>query len=173
MGEIMIDKTGPVIPGNAESRLGEVIGSEGEELRLLGHFVGRDGSPGDLDHGTDRVLQLDVVSLYRFLRNPNDDFFLVGQFLHRSNEGNHDLGENLPAFAGQFTGRFKNGLSLHLDDLRKSDSQSTPPVPEHGIEFSECFDSFQNLLKVLDAFLILRSGSFELRELDHQFFFFR
>ena len=40
-----------VVTAETEGHLGQVVGAEGEELGLLGYFVGRKGGAGDLDHG--------------------------------------------------------------------------------------------------------------------------
>src|SRR3954470_3880164 len=45
---VMADERTVVVPTHAEPGLGEVVGAEREELRLLGDLVGDDASPGQL-----------------------------------------------------------------------------------------------------------------------------
>jgi len=47
-----------VITGETEGHLGQVVGTEAEELGFLGDFVSRQAGTGDLHHGTDFVLEI-------------------------------------------------------------------------------------------------------------------
>ena len=44
-----------IVSGETEGHLGEVVGSEGEELSVFGNFIGGEGSPWDFDHSTYHV----------------------------------------------------------------------------------------------------------------------
>ena len=47
-----------IITGETEGHLGQVVGTEAEELGFLGDFVSRQAGTGDLHHGTDFVLEI-------------------------------------------------------------------------------------------------------------------
>jgi len=47
-----------IVPAETERQLGEIVGAETEELRLLGDLVSPDGSPRRLDHGADGDIEL-------------------------------------------------------------------------------------------------------------------
>src|SRR5262249_13227993 len=74
-----------IVPGEPPGGLGEVVGTEGEELSGLGDLPGGDGRPGQLDHGADERgrtgLRQDALSL------------LAGglQLLYRPDQRDHDL----------------------------------------------------------------------------------
>ena len=46
-----------VVPAEPEGHLGQVVGTEGEEVRLLGDLAGQQRGPGCLDHGADQHLE--------------------------------------------------------------------------------------------------------------------
>ena len=46
-----------VVARQAERRLGQVVGAEGEELGVLGDLVGAQRGARQLDHGADQVLE--------------------------------------------------------------------------------------------------------------------
>src|ERR1035437_4135579 len=53
--KVIGQETSDVIPGEAEGHLGEVVGSEREELGRFCDLVSCQTGPGNLDHGPDHV----------------------------------------------------------------------------------------------------------------------
>src|SRR5699024_963595 len=70
---VSVQELAGIIAGEAECHLGQVVGTEGEELRLLGNRVGRQSRARDLDHGTDVVLHVGAFLFLDLLRRLYDN----------------------------------------------------------------------------------------------------
>ena len=55
-----------IVTAEAEGHLGQVVGTEAEELGFLGDLAGSQGCTGDLDHGTDLILHVNASSSDQF-----------------------------------------------------------------------------------------------------------
>src|SRR5258708_22602025 len=102
-----------VIAREAESGLGEIVGAEREKLRLAGNLVGDDASAGQLDHGTNEILNALAFPLKYFAGHTPYDRFLVGVFLDQANQRNHDLRNYSNTGFLRMYCSFKNGPRLH------------------------------------------------------------
>ncbi len=71
-----------VVAGEAEGRLGEVIGAEGEELRDLRDVAGGQRGSGDLDHGPELVRDLGLLLGKDFFDNAKDRLVRALQLVH-------------------------------------------------------------------------------------------
>jgi hypothetical protein len=123
-----------IIPRQAIRRLGQVVGSEGVEIGHRCDLMGQQGGPGDLDHGSHFIADLDPVALQDLFRDPHRHIAHHAQFLHVGDERDHDLGDGLDLLPGHLTGGFHDGLDLHLVDFRIGDPEPAPSVAQHGIE---------------------------------------
>ena len=90
-------------PFSASSRLipkvslGEVVGAEGEELGVLGDFIGSKGRPRDLDHRAELVVDRDALLFHHLLGHRFQRFTLNLEFIDVADEWDHHLGMDLHA----------------------------------------------------------------------------
>ena len=66
-----------IISTEAERRLSKVIRAEGKELRLLRDFTSYDARAWKLDHGSDHVINTDILCRENLACNPMHDCLLV------------------------------------------------------------------------------------------------
>ena len=85
-----------IVTGEAEGHLSQVIGAEAEELSFLGDLVGSQAGTGDLNHGTNLVLQISAGSGDLGVSGSHNDILHELHFLHFAGEGDHDLGNQVP-----------------------------------------------------------------------------
>ena len=91
-----------VVPAEAETGLGEVVGAEAEELGVLGHIGGGERRAWDLDHRADGVLELDFLQpvLLTHLRSRFvDDGLLELELFGVATSGTMISGSTLVPFA--------------------------------------------------------------------------
>ena len=140
-----------VVPGEAESHLGQIVGTEGEELRFPGDFVRSQGRPGDLDHGPDLVFQADSGFGDQSVRRRRHHVLDVFEFLHLAHQGDHDLRHQVPVgvLFVDIDGGFDHRFRLHLSDLREGHRETAASVAHHGIELMQGGDDVPDLLNGL------------------------
>ena len=137
-----------IVAAEAEGHLGQIVGAEGEELRLLGDVIGGEGGAGDLNHGAHLVGHVAVRVADKLPGHLVNGLLHIRQLLGLANQGNHDLRHNAPrrtAGADRQSG-LDDGGSLHLGDLRVGDIQAAAPVAHHGVELVEAVDGIAQVL---------------------------
>ena len=107
-------KTPGIVATHPESRLGEIVGAEAEELRVARNFVRQQGRARNLDHGADEIIELRFLFLGHFVGHAPDDVDLELQFSRKSDQRDHDFWAHFDSAGLHFRGRFENGARLHL-----------------------------------------------------------
>src|SRR6266849_8414753 len=150
-GQDLVD----VVARKAERSLREIVGSEAEELRLLGDLVGDQRGARQLDHRAHQVMHLRPFLGKNFLRHATYDRCLVLHLFQRGGQRDHDLGMDLDPFLGYGYRSLEDGARLQLRDLWISDAQPATAVPQHGIEFVQLFHPAEEfgkyVLQIVDA----------------------
>ena len=128
-----VEEGSHVVAADAESGLGEVVCAEAEELSGLCDFVSCDGAARHFDHGSDEVVEFDLLLGHDFLGDAVNDFDLEVEFLLEANERNHDFGLHFDLLLRHIGGSFEDGAGLHFGDLWIGDAEAASAVTEHGI----------------------------------------
>ena len=109
---------------------------------MLGELVRDQGRPRHLDHGADRMTDLDAHVAHRL---PGDALRHLARELHLfdgARERDHDLGRLDPhAPLRHLASRFHDRAHLHLVDLGEGDAEPAAPVAEHGVGLLESLDA--------------------------------
>ena len=113
-----------VVAADAESGLGEVVGAEAEELRGLRDFVSGDGATRHFDHGSDEVVEFDLLLGHDFFGDAVNDFDLKIEFLLETDERDHD---------------FRLYLDFLLGFLRKSYIAIASMIDFLSFQYHTCF----------------------------------
>ena len=148
---IGVQELARVITAEAESHLSQVVGAEGEEVRLLGDLIGGQRGPGDLDHGAHQVLHVGAGLLDDGIGGLHHDLLHVCQLLDLAHQGDHDLRHHGPlGMLGLDVQRsLDDGAGLHGGDLRIGDRQTAAPVTHHGVELVQAGDDGLDLRNAL------------------------
>ena len=107
-----------IITAIAKGHLGQVVGTEGEELGHFGHSPGPHTGPNDFEHTAELELDIDAMGQ---LDDFVDAFHVTldtGQFLDSGNLGHHDFRVDLYPLLGALGSCFQNSLDLHRIDFR-------------------------------------------------------
>ena len=127
-----------IISGEAEGHLGQVVGAEAEELRLLCDLICKQSRSGDLDHRADVVLNVGILLLLHLLCSLADRVLDEAQLLDIADKGNHDLGLDVVALLlVDLDGGLHDGTGLHSCDLREGDGETASSVAHHRVELLE------------------------------------
>ena len=122
-----------IVPAEGEGHLGQVVGAEAEEVRVLGDMGGSDRRAGHFDHRAD----LDGHGNSRLVKHPFEHRLHVGlehlQFPGGNDKGNHDLRLDRNAVLGAFHRGQGDGFRLHVVNLRVGNGQPAAPVSQHGV----------------------------------------
>ena len=137
LGHVAGQEPAGVVPGQAQAGLGQVVGAEGEELRLPGDLVGHQAGPRQLDHGADGVAHLDPAPFHGVPGHALHDLPLGAKLLQAAHQGDHHLRARVHALLAQLARRPEDRLGLHLGDFRERDGQPAAAMPEHGVGFPE------------------------------------
>ena len=143
-----------VVPAESKGHLGQVVGAEAEEIRLLGDLTGGQRGPGRLDHGAEFVMDLDSQTLLHLGRDQAQVLPKPAHLLDIHRQWDHDLRVNVQALFDQEGGRRDYGLHLHPVDGREAQTQPAAPVSQHGIGLPERVHQLQEGL----FFLQVRQG---------------
>src|SRR5712692_2754204 len=162
-GQDLVD----VVARKAERSLREIVGSEAEELRLLGDLVGDQRGARQLDHRAHQVMHVRPFLGKNFLRHAAHDRCLVLHLFQRGGQRDHDLGMDLDPFLGYGYRSLEDGARLHLRDLWISDAQPATAVPQHGIELVQLFHAPQQSAQLLELGRV-RLGGYQHCDLHHQ-----
>ena len=140
-----------VVPAEAEDQLGQVVGAEGEEVRVGGNVVGAHGGPGNLDHVAHLVLHIGAGRLDQLVGHAGNDALHIGELLQLAHQGDHDLGDHGPLGMAGLDGQggLDDGAGLHPGDLGEGDAQAAAAVAHHGVELMETGDDGLDVLHAL------------------------
>src|SRR5205085_5310969 len=125
-----------IVTAEAERHLGEVVGTEREEVGLLGDLVGSNGAAARVDHGADQHVDL-LLGLGRLGGLGNG---VLGptpgqtQLLSSHRQRDHDLDDRLAALLGALGRRLHEGPHLHGVEPRLDDAEANAASAEHGVE---------------------------------------
>ena len=136
-----------VVTRQSKSGLGEVVSSEGEELCVLSHLISGDCSAGNLDHGSNRVLQLGLLESELFANTSGgivDDLLLEFKLTSVGDEWDHDFREYLCSFSLNRSRSFKDSLDLSSSDSRVADAETATAVTEHRVLFVKIVNPFRD-----------------------------
>ena len=106
-----------------------------EKLGTLGDLIGADGSSRQFDHRADQVTDLDTLLGKHLVGRLANDLLLIAKLGGKGRQGDHYLGQDIDAGLLDVASRLENSAGLHPRDLGIDDSQATPAMPQHGIEF--------------------------------------
>ena len=163
LGQVLGQELVDVVAREAEGGLGEVVGSEAEELGLLGDLVGDQSGAGKLDHGADEVFDAVLLFGEDFLGDAADDVGLILHLLEGGGERNHDLRNDGDALLLELERGLDDGARLHLGDLRVGDAETAATVAEHGVLLMQFLDAGEDDAQLLE---LGRAGLGELQLLD-------
>ena len=131
---VVLEELARVVAREAVGHLREVVGAEGEELRLGGDGVGRQRRARDLDHRADLVGELGVPlgddAVGCFGHGLLDAFKL----LHVADERDHNLRLGGNPLGGDVERRFDDRGGLHHGNLGVGDGQTAAAVAHHRVE---------------------------------------
>ena len=114
-----------VVARQAERRLRQVVGAEGEELGALGDLAGPERRARQFDHRADLIRHRDARFLGHLLGHVVDDLLDQVKLGPPHHQRHHDLGRDGRAgLAAGLHRALKDGAGLHLRDLR----DSAPPA---------------------------------------------
>ena len=136
-----------VVTGEAHGELGEVVGAEGEELRIFGKVASTEGATRDFDHGADVIDEL-LALFGKFVFDSGDDGLLGPEvFLGFASERDHDFWLNFVAkFLAGLDGSLDDGAGEHGVDLWVSNAETDTTEAHHWVGLVELFDSLFDLL---------------------------
>ena len=122
-----------VVAGEAEGGLGEVVGAEGEELGVLGDLARRERRAGDLDHGSELVVDLDPLLLLDQLGDRLELPLHRPQLVDMADQRDHDLGPGVNPLLLEVAGGLHDRPDLHPGDLRVEDREPDAAQPQHRV----------------------------------------
>ncbi len=141
-----------IVAGITEGHLGEIVGAEGEELRLCGDMISGYCGARDFDHGAELVGKLDLLFLHDSLADSFEARLNPFEFLHGSGERDHDFRFDFDSAQGAIGGGFKDGANLHLNDLRHGDAQTHTAQAHHRVGFVHTLDGFEQFFLLCQIF---------------------
>ena len=116
--------------------LRQVVRAEAEELRRLGHLVGRQRRARQLDHRADQVVELlELVLRLHLDDDAVNDLLLVVEFGLGAGDRDHDLRQDVLDLLVErhFGGGFEDGADLVLGDFRIGDAEADAAVSHHRV----------------------------------------
>ncbi|GJE72628.1 hypothetical protein CHKEEEPN_4186 [Methylorubrum podarium] len=141
------EEGGGVVAGNAERRLGQIVGAEGEELRGLGDLAGLERRPRQLDHRADLVFKLRPRLLRHGLGHGVDPGLDDVELHPREDERHHHLRRHRGAgVLGGLHRRLEDRAGLHLGDLGEGDGEPAAAEAEHRVVLGEFADAVADLV---------------------------
>jgi len=148
-----------VVAGDAEGGLGEVVGAEGEELRVLGQAVRHQRGAGDLHHGAELVAHGAALLRHHLGRFLLQDGPFELQLRRVHGERDHHLGVDLHAVAGAGARRLEDGADLHPHQLRHVDAQAHAAQAQHRVLLAQALHRLQHLALLLEQVAQLRRAA--------------
>ena len=148
------DRSLDVVAREPEGGLGEVVGTEREEVGVLGEGAGHDARARQFDHRADGVIGALAHAL--LLRDPHDQFAYQRELAVVVDQRDHHLG--VRRAAGAFAHRARRAhdrRDLHLVDLRVQDPEAAAAGAEHRIGLGELLHALERALKLGDRLRIV------------------
>ena len=148
--QVLVDgeELASVITRVTKGHLGQVVGTEREEVYHLCDLVGNEGGTRNLNHGTYLVGNgLTALGKY-LLSNAVDDVGLHLDLVLHTNQGNHDLGVNVDALSLHVESGLDDSAGLHLGDFGIGVAQTAATVTQHGVEL---FQTVANELHLVEG----------------------
>ena len=117
---VIRQETARIITGETKGHLREVIGTEGEELRLLRDLIGQQCRSWDLDHRTDLIGHRPITVCDDPIGGLRNDLLDKAQLCLIADQRDHDLRFDRPLRMAllHIDRRFDDRSGLHLCDLR-------------------------------------------------------
>ncbi|MPM41774.1 hypothetical protein SDC9_88433 [bioreactor metagenome] len=115
--------------------MGQVVGTEGEELGNSSGLTGNHGGARDFDHGTELVGEVDFLFFHHCFGNRDEAGLDPFELVDVTSQGDHDLRFHNDATQGAVSGSFKDGADLHFDDLRHGDGETHTTQTHHRVAF--------------------------------------
>ena len=156
-----------VVAREAERGLRQVVGAEGEELRLLRDLARGQRGARDLDHGAELVGNANAG----FLLDRFRDWLQLGvhraQLGDRAGERDHDFRPRVDLALAQVGGRLHDRAHLHASDLGVEDRQAHAAQAQHRVGLVQLLDASQDLLPLGQSRRVF-TGVLEMRRLADQ-----
>ena len=165
LGQVLRNELGlHVVAAEAERRLGQVVRTEAEEVRLRGDLVSGNGSARQLDHGAHGDVQLDALlggNLGDGLLGHATQLLQLGQHGHQRD---HDLGLRIQAALLELGACRGDGAHLHDRQDGIHDAQTAAAQAQHGVGLAHRVDLLHELALLGDSRLVA-AGSLQLGDL--------
>mmetsp|Transcript_6723 Transcript_6723/g.17216 ORF Transcript_6723/g.17216 Transcript_6723/m.17216 type:complete len:986 (-) Transcript_6723:44-3001(-) len=143
--EVGGQELGHVVARVPVRHLGQVVGAEREELRLLRDLRGEQRGAGDLNHGPDAVRHHAALLRKHLGCRLADHGVLVLELRYRAHQRHHDVGLHADPLRLHLARRLQDGTHLHAADLRVRDGQAAPAEPQHGVHLRQLLDALHHL----------------------------
>ena len=130
-----------IVAADCQRRLGQVVGTETEELSGGRDLVRSDSRPRNFDHSADEVFQRDAGFLEDRFRFCANDLFLILELGQESCQRNHHFRNNADPFLLNENCGFENRSGLHRRDFGINDPETATAVTEHRVRFVQFFDA--------------------------------
>ena len=135
--DVIGQETSSVIPRQPVCGLSQVVCAKGVEVRLRGYFMGKQGCPGDLNHGSNIVGNLHIVVFFHLFGHSHCHLTHHAKLFYIGDEGDHNLGNSLDVLFGDLTCGFYNSPNLHLGNFGIGNGKPASSVAKHGVEFTQ------------------------------------
>ena len=136
--DVIGQKLAGVVAGERIAGLRQIVGAEGEEIRVQGELVCGQRGARHLDHGADAGAHPDAGVRGQHcgklaLHQRAQPF----QLAHMGNQRQHNLRLHFHAAHFHRAGGLRNGAHLHGVDFGKAQAQAAAAVAEHGVELAQ------------------------------------
>lgn len=158
-----------VVAGDSEGGLGQVVGTEAEELGVGSDFVGDDAGAGQLDHGAYLVVDRKAFLDEDVVSDGMDDGSLRLELFGAGGERDHDFDVRVAATLLDRGCGFEDGVGLHFGDLGIRDAEAAAAQSEHGVELMQLFDALEDFVELFE-FGRAGLGGLEFGDLDEEGF---
>ena len=126
-----------VVAGETEGHLGEVVGTEAEELCGAGHAVGGESSTRDFDHGAEMVCDVLAEVGLNLCLDAVADCLLEAELAGGDGDRDHDFGLRMHAFLDEFGRSLEDSPVLGFGDERIGDVETHSAVTHHRVHLVE------------------------------------
>ncbi len=135
-----------IVPAHCKRRLREVVGTERQELGVLGDLISGECGAGDLDHRAKLVPDLHALLFHHLLGFGFEHCALPPKLVHVAGQRDHDLGDRLAALAGHLAGRLEDRPHLHPRELGNQDAEAHAAQAQHRVRLAKRSNSIEHRL---------------------------
>ena len=136
LADVFTQKLARVISRNAQSSLGQIVGSKREECAFLSDFTGHKRGPRQFDHRPDQIGQRAALLGEHRRCGPVNQRLQDRQFLGSRDQRDHHFGHRrFTASRRDVAGCFKDRPDLHFVDFGERDPKAATAMPQHRVEF--------------------------------------